>query len=765
MRSFSIAALLVFGVLGILLIGMYFYYPFFSINFLGNEKTQPIPNEREQRTEKDFYREKYIWISRKMEAAFSMRASDADSFSVGERTFLEKVAHTVAYPTETQDYEQLCRQGDELIRAGSTNPLVRMWQGEMLFHIKRRAEAEPLLVAAYELENTGYPLIHAFFGLQSLARIAQAKRDHLPDEEKQHIGPALACLSQAILAGEFERHEMHIAYRLLDNVPASALEINKFGFVADWLEHGSAAVDDWLLGILRGNQEVDLAWEARGAGWAKDVSEEGWIGFRQHLEQARLIFTEAWKTHPERPESAALMMRVTRGGHGNPGETVRTWFDRAVSVQMDYPEAYYEMLLNLRPHWGGSHAAMRAFAEECLATGRYDTDVPLFYLYALRNIGTELEDDRWRKVFREKKTRRNFEILFAGLLAEPGRQPARDRILTQQALVSAWSGDYRDAKVLWDRIAHDVDLENGFWGKTLSWSNTPREVVEAELEAFTGIQGDLLSKAETLALNNEINMALSLFEEALNGAGANEAMKAYLLNRIALLRLGKSAEQIGTDAPLYVAARENRIDVAAFMLDKGIDVDGENCRFWTPLQIAAKEGHVEMVKLLLAHGADPNHRGYALRTPLHSAVVSGHADIVRDLIQRGADVNLANSADYAALHFAIYHRHAEIAADLIKSGSDINSQSLGGWSPLHHAVSQQLFDIVYRLIEAGAMVNARTSDGWTPLHLAVSKGNVKLAQLLVTKGAEVDARLPDGRTPLDLCRQNNFMEIQGMLQP
>ena len=764
MRSFLIASLLVFGVLGILFFGGYFYLQRYSLSFSDEVKNHPIPNSREQRTESDFYREKHAWIFQKMEAAFARRASAGNPFSADERTFLEKVAHTVAYPTEAQGYKELAQLGDKIIRNGCNDPLVRMWQGEMLFHSKRMEEAEPLLMAAYEWENTGYPLIHAFFALQSLAQIANVKRDQLPDEEKRHTGSALVCLSMAISAGEFKKHESHIAYRLLDDAPDSSLGTSRFGFVADRLENSGVPVDAWLLKMLRGNEEVDLAWKARGNGWAKDVTEEGWEGLHTHLKKARMILMEAWQEYPERPETAALMMRVTLGGQGNPDETIRTWFDRAVSVQMDYPEAYYVMLIGLQPRWGGSHAAMRAFAEECLATGRYDTDIPLFYLFALRKIGTELDNDGWRQVFRVKHTRRDLETLFAGLSAEPGRQAAHERILTQQALALAWCGDYRDAKVLWDKVPDDVNLENGFWGKALSWSNAPRKSVEAELRAFTGPQGELLSKAETLALHNQIDQALPLFEKALDGIDKDEGVKAYLRDRIALLRLGKSAEEIGTDTPLHAAAGENRIDVVTFLLEEGAAVDGENCRFWTPLQLAAEKGHIEMARLLLDRGADPNHRGYGLRTPLHTAVVSGHADMVRYLVERGADVNLPNSADYTALHFAIYHRHPEIAADLIQSGADINRRSRGGWSPLHHAVAQQLVDISRLLIDAGAEGNARTGDGWTALHQAVSRGNVELTEMLIQKGAEVDARLPDGRTPLDISRQRKFAEIERLLQ-
>lgn len=146
------------------------------------------------------------------------------------------------------------------------------------------------------------------------------------------------------------------------------------------------------------------------------------------------------------------MIAVAMGGHANPGETERTWFDRAISAQMDYPAAYSKMVRALLPRWGGSHEKMLAFGRECLATRRFDTDVPLVYLYILRNIGAELDNNRWRTAFRGPAAAAELQDMFGHLLAEPGRAESRSRILTQQALATAWSGDYGAAQRLLESV-------------------------------------------------------------------------------------------------------------------------------------------------------------------------------------------------------------------------------------------------------------------------------------------------------------------------
>ncbi|HEX7378756.1 MAG TPA: hypothetical protein VF278_16665, partial [Pirellulales bacterium] len=152
--------------------------------------------------------------------------------------------------------------------------------------------------------------------------------------------------------------------------------------------------DRWMLQMLLARAHIDLAWQKRGGDWASEVTEEGWKGFEKHLTKARALLLQAWKEHPELPEAAELLMTVTTGGGGAAGEDARFWFDRAVAVDFDFLPAYEALLWDLRPRWHGSHEAMLAFGRECLATRRFDTQVPSQLHRALCDIISESSDAR-----------------------------------------------------------------------------------------------------------------------------------------------------------------------------------------------------------------------------------------------------------------------------------------------------------------------------------------------------------------------------------
>ena len=69
-------------------------------------------------------------------------------------------------------------------------------------------------------------------------------------------------------------------------------------------------------------------------------------------------------------------------------ETPYFWFVQAVDAQFDYYPAYSAMVYSLLPRWGGSHAKMLLFANNCLSTNRFTTNVPYVVLDVLREMET-----------------------------------------------------------------------------------------------------------------------------------------------------------------------------------------------------------------------------------------------------------------------------------------------------------------------------------------------------------------------------------------
>jgi hypothetical protein len=171
--------------------------------------------------------------------------------------------------------------------------------------------------------------------------------------------------------------------------------------------------DPWLQDMLAGENAITAAWKARGNGWASSVSEEGWQGFADGLVKARQHLTKAWKLHPHYPEAPTRMIQVVMGEDDSSGETVRLWFDRAVSGQLDYMPAYDQLVWALLPRWGGSLEEVYDFGVECLATKRFDTDVPLRYYNAVWQLANREGDIAiWRRPGVYSKMQQIFQSVY-----------------------------------------------------------------------------------------------------------------------------------------------------------------------------------------------------------------------------------------------------------------------------------------------------------------------------------------------------------------
>ncbi|MEZ6191386.1 MAG: hypothetical protein R3C45_08870 [Phycisphaerales bacterium] len=148
-------------------------------------------------------------------------------------------------------------------------------------------------------------------------------------------------------------------------------------------------VNPWLVGMICGMHQREVAWNWRGNSYAPKVTEAGWRGFKEHLDIAYPHLVKAWQLHPEFPDAAAELIVVSMGLRN--GEE-RVWFDRAVDARFDHLTAYRNYRWSIRPRWRGSSQKMYQFGVECLETGRFDTDVPSMFFHTMMDIYKE-EDD------------------------------------------------------------------------------------------------------------------------------------------------------------------------------------------------------------------------------------------------------------------------------------------------------------------------------------------------------------------------------------
>ena len=217
------------------------------------------------------------------------------------------------------------------------------------------------------------------------------------------------------------------------------------------------------------------------------------------------------------------------------------------------------------------------------------------------------------------------------------------------------------------------------------------------------------------------------------------------------------------------------LEVLAWLLDKGAEVDGLSRAGEPPLATAILRGHKHLVAPLLAAGASASLPSTAevegeevqVVSPITAAARWGHADLVRDFLARGADPKATGEDGRTCLEAALLGGDEDLAEALLEAGALISTPLR---SALASAVAGECYDFVKRhaaefsdIGEAAgarqlrsallsmsvgkpleavidAMVEAGASDTSTEgLYRAVDAGHVGAARAMLEAGADPNA--------------------------
>lgn len=175
----------------------------------------------------------------------------------------------------------------------------------------------------------------------------------------------------------------------------------------------------WAADGVRAAIRISNAWAWRGSGWANTVTPEGWKGFEANLKEADLRLVAAWTANPK--ESYFAAMGGTLAGAGNSSVDADTWFLRGVQACFDDLKPYHSRLNFLRPRWGGGYREMIAFGTDCLATARFDTEVPWFQIATIHDAISDAVDSKalgtLRPVLAAAAVQQAVDTCLAGYLA------------------------------------------------------------------------------------------------------------------------------------------------------------------------------------------------------------------------------------------------------------------------------------------------------------------------------------------------------------
>jgi ankyrin repeat protein len=142
-------------------------------------------------------------------------------------------------------------------------------------------------------------------------------------------------------------------------------------------------------------------------------------------------------------------------------------------------------------------------------------------------------------------------------------------------------------------------------------------------------------------------------------------------------------------------------------LARGAALDGKDKAGCTALHYAAMGGHMDVAAFLIDQGADVNARTIVVASGL-----------------------------FTPLHFAAFNGHKDVAALLMKRGADVDAKTDDGSTPLFYAAMMGKVDVAELLIAEGAQVGSKNNEGHTPLQTAAEVGQRDVIALLNKHGAK-----------------------------
>ena len=159
---------------------------------------------------------------------------------------------------------------------------------------------------------------------------------------------------------------------------------------------------------------------------------------------------------------------------------------------------------------------------------------------------------------------------------------------------------------------------------------------------------------------------MSEFVKAAQNGDLNEVKRLFALNPDIINE--KDREK---DTALMKACRDcNAVNVVAFLLENGANINVRDTIDQTPIIIASQNGCTDIVIMLLDTGADIHHRNDQGENALISAAQEGHIDVVKVLLEAGADINQSNTDGETALDLAIRLRQKKELIELLREKTD-----------------------------------------------------------------------------------------------
>ncbi len=483
---------------------------------------QPIPTHSSAFTMHDYRKRSIANDEQWYLEGYKQHGHRSDAWDESALAFIQMCIAVFNDVPFAPSMEELQSAGEQVVNAGCNDPLVLYGYGYARDRRNHRRGAEKHLRAAVEgLADSDYPATLLANVASRLARFLEVwNRNDEARTFHQIAANAFVKAAESDPHDPFSQRELvsRLQLQLNDYLPAD---------IADSLADGLqlvGGIDPCTLNTALGLHHIAVGWRARGDGYANTVTEEGWVGFQEHLEQARTYLVKAYELDPSRPEAATAMITVALAGFAAPGETERLWFDRAVAAQMDWPPAYNNLMWSNRPRWGGSHEKMYEFGIECAQTERFDTDVPYQLIEALLDIDNDQKYSR--RFWRQNRVGEFAGQVLAQLAAHPSHAHRLNKLRTIRAAMAWTLGSYDQAREAIQDFGDELDAETIF-----AMRITSRQLLDDTL-AFTSEFADEIHSADRLNGLGQLDAANNAYEQIASQIENGTPLQTILRDRI-----------------------------------------------------------------------------------------------------------------------------------------------------------------------------------------------------------------------------------------
>ena len=142
-----------------------------------------------------------------------------------------------------------------------------------------------------------------------------------------------------------------------------------------WNRWSTISPGSFVANTMLARHLMKKGWEARGGGWAKDVTPEAWKTFQENLNRAA--------PYLEAPgDAAGCQARINLAiGRGEPPEEVDKWVARAKEIDPESTLALGAKCTYLMPRWHGTPQKLEAFLTQIMAE-RGDAVLPPVLSYS-----------------------------------------------------------------------------------------------------------------------------------------------------------------------------------------------------------------------------------------------------------------------------------------------------------------------------------------------------------------------------------------------